>query len=228
MKSLVLHSGFLLVVVDGELKVASLTPIAATLVGAINGASVARKTSFLKDRMNEVIASSDVTIIDDPHKKRQSGSRPFDGEGVASNRRELVSDGLLNSWILDSASARELGLQTNGMASRSGAGTSPSVSNCYMDKGSVTRAELVSSIKSGILITETIGHGINMVTGDYSKGAAGFWIENGEITYPVAEITIAGTLSDMFRNITAADDLEFKYGVNAPTLMVEGMTIGGK
>ena len=197
-------------------------------VGAINGASVARKTSFLRERMNEKVASQSISIVDDPTIPRQSGSRLFDGEGVSVEKLALVQDGVLCEWLLDFATARELGLQSNGRAARGGSGTNPATTNCYMMNGKEPSEALIGSIKQGLYLNETIGHGINMVTGDYSKGASGFWIENGVITYPVAEITIAGNLTEMFCNITPASDLEFKYGINAPTLLVEGMAIGGK
>ncbi|MEM9330123.1 MAG: TldD/PmbA family protein [Pseudomonadota bacterium] len=201
--------------------------ILGTLTGAISGASVARKTSFLREKMNEAIAMPGIHVIDDPLMVRKAGSRAFDGEGVASKKMNLVEDGVLQTWLLDSATARELGLQTNGRASRSGSGTSPSTTNCYMAPGAHAPEALIAEIEHGLYLTETIGHGINMVTGDYSKGAAGFWIENGEITFPVAEITVAGNLADMFMNMTPANDLMFKYGTDAPTLRIEGMTIGG-
>lgn len=199
-----------------------------TLAGAINGSSIARKTSFLCNRMNEKIANDTITIIDDPHIVRRSGSRLFDGEGVQTSMANLVGDGILNQWILDSATARELGLETNGRATRSGSGTSPSTTNCYIKAGSRSPDEMIGEIKNGLYVTETIGHGINMVTGDYSKGISGYWIENGEITHPVAEITVAGNLNEMFLNMTPASDLEFKYSTNAPTLLIEGMVVGGK
>jgi len=202
--------------------------IAGTLAGAINGASVARKTSFLRDKMHAQIARKGINIIDDPHMVRKSGSRVFDGEGTGSDKLNIVEDGVLQTWLLDGATARELGLEPNGRAGRGGSGTSPSTSNLYMEAGDQSFDDMISSIKNGFYVTETIGHGINMVTGDYSKGAAGYWIENGEIAYPVAEITIAGNLADMFLNMHPADDLEFKYGTNAPTLLIEGMTLGGK
>lgn len=202
--------------------------LVGTLSGAVNAASVARKTSFLRNRMNTQITDTGISITDDPLMARRSGSKVFDGEGVATKKLSLVQDGILKTWLLDSATARELGLETNGRATRGAAGTSPSTTNCYMEPGSQSPEELIRPIKQGLYLSETIGHGINMVTGDYSKGAAGFWIENGEITYPVAEITIAGNLMDMFMNMTPACDLEFRYATNAPTLLVEGMTIGGK
>ncbi|MEM7069216.1 MAG: TldD/PmbA family protein [Pseudomonadota bacterium] len=202
--------------------------IVGTLAGAINGSSIARKTSFLRDKMHSSVARKAINIIDDPHMEKRAGSKVFDGEGVANNRLELVSDGILQTWLLDCATARELELKTNGRAGRGGSGTSPTTSNCYMEPGEQSPDEIISSIKDGLYLTETIGHGINMVTGDYSKGAAGFWIENGEIAFPVAEITVAGNLADMFLNMTPANNLEFKYATNAPTLLIEGMTIGGK
>nr|WP_244530580.1 TldD/PmbA family protein [Salaquimonas pukyongi] len=200
----------------------------ASLLGAINAASVARKTSFLRDRLGEQIAASAITVTDDPLRKRGLGSRPFDGEGLACKPLVLVDKGQLTTWLLDGATARELDLQTNARASRSGSGTSPSSTNAWIANGSKSPQELARDIGTGFLCTETIGHGINMVTGDYSKGASGFWIENGKITHPVAEITIAGNLKDMFMAMTPANDLEFRGATNAPSLLIEGMTIGGK
>ena len=202
--------------------------LVGTLTGAINASSVARKTSFLREKMHEQIATSNITIVDDPHMIRKGGSKIFDGEGVKNEKLVLVENGILKHWLLDCATARELELETNGRASRGVSGTSPSTTNCYMQAGDQSPQELIGSIKNGLYLTETIGHGINMVTGDFSKGASGYWIENGEITYPVAEITIAGNLADMFKNMTPASDLEFRYGTNAPTLVIEGMTVGGK
>jgi PmbA protein len=198
------------------------------LASAINGASVARKTSFLRERMHLAVANPAITVVDDPLRRRGLGSRPVDGEGMPTTLLRPVEKGTLNLWLLDWASARELGLESNGRASRGGSGTSPSTSNCYIEPGTASLDELISDIKSGLYLTETIGHGINMVTGDYSKGASGYWIENGKITWPVAEITVAGNLKDMFLSMTPASDLEFRYAMNAPTLRVEGMTVGGK
>ncbi len=200
----------------------------ATLAGAINGASIARKTSFLRDMMEELICREEVNIICDPLRMRGLGSRPVDGEGIATAPITFVKNGVLQQWVLDCASAHELGLQTNARAVRSGAGTAPSTTNLYMDNGQTSLEEMISSIKSGLYLNETIGHGINMVNGDYSKGAGGFWIENGELAFPVSEITIAGNLKQMFASMTPANDLEFKNATNAPSLYVEGMTIGGK
>ena len=195
---------------------------------AVNGNTVARGTSFLKDRMGEQVFADGITINDDPHRRRGLRSKPFDAEGMANPELVLVEGGRLRDWILDLRSARQLGLRTNGRASR---GTSsppgPSATNLYMQPGKASASELIGDIKSGFYVIELIGMGVNMVTGDYSRGAAGFWIENGEVTYPVNEVTIAGNLKDMFMNMTPASDLEFRYGVNAPTIRVEGMTVAG-
>ena len=203
------------------------TGILGTLMGAVNGSSIARKTSFLRDEMGKQITSSGINIIDDPLMKRRMGSKLFDGEGIRTEKLSFVENGVLQQWVLDSATARELNLATNGRAARGETGIRPSTTNCYMEAGSVSFKDMISGIKEGLYLTETIGHGINMVTGDYSKGAAGFWIVDGEIAFPVAEITVAGNLKDMFLNMTPANDLEFRYGTNAPTLLIDGMTIGG-
>src|SRR5581483_2162851 len=151
-------------------------------------------------------------------------SRPFDAEGVAVRRMALIDDGVLTSWLLDSASARELGLKTTGHAQRGASSTpSPGPSNLYLQAGTSSPQQLIKDIAEGFYVTELIGMGVNSVTGDYSRGAAGFWIENGELTYPVSEVTIAGHLSEMFRSLTPADDLVFRYGTNAPTVRVEGL-----
>jgi PmbA protein len=198
------------------------------LAGAISGSSVARGTSFLKDRMGTAIFAPHVTIIDDPHRLRGLRSKPFDGEGVANTRRALIDKGMLTTWLLDCASAKQLGLTTTGHAARgTGGPPMPSSTNLYMEAGTLTRKELIADIKQGFYITELMGMGVNGVTGDYSRGAAGFWIENGEIAYPVSEVTIAGNLKDMFLHLTPASDLEFRHGTNAPTCRIEGMTIAG-
>ena len=200
--------------------------ILGSLLGAINAASVARKTSFLRDAMGKQVANGAITIDDDPLRPRGLGSRPFDGEGMAPAPITFVDAGLLKDWVLDWAAARELGLAaSNARASRGG---SPSPTNCHIAAGATSVADMMAGIGTGLLLTETIGHGGNMVTGDYSKGAAGYWIENGEPAYPVSEITIAGNLKDMFLNMIPADDLEFRNAANAPSLLIEGMTIGGK
>ena len=199
------------------------------LAGAINGSAIARGTSFLKDRMGERIFAEGVTVIDDPHRRRGLASKPFDGEGVANRRRAVIDDGRLTTWILDLGSARQLGLQTTGHASRgTSAPPSPGTTNLFLEPGAETPEALIADIASGFYVTELLGFGVKLLTGDYSRGAGGFWIENGAIAYPVSELTIAGNLRDMFANLTAADDLEFRYATNAPTLRIDGMTIAGR
>ena len=206
--------------------------IAGTLVShlasAVNGASIARKSSFLRERMGQKIFADGIRIVDDPLRKRGLRSHPFDGEGVAGKRLALIEDGVLTSWILDCATARELGLKTTGHAARGVSSVpSPSASNLHMEPGKASPEELIADIKDGFYVTDLIGHGANMVTGDYSRGASGFWIENGKITYPVSEVTIAGHLNDIFRSLTPANDLTFRYSVNAPTVRIEGLTVAG-
>ncbi len=196
--------------------------------GAISGSAIARGVSFLKDRMNEQVFAPGIQVIDDPHRVRGLRSKPFDGEGVANSRRALIEDGKLTSWLLDCASARQLGLATTGHASRgTGGPPSPSSTNLYLQAGTLTVKDLIADIKQGFYVTELMGMGVNGVTGDYSRGAGGFWIENGEIAFPVSEVTIAGNLKDMFARLTPASDLEFRHGVNAPTVRIEGMTLAG-
>lgn len=198
------------------------------LTSAINGVSISRGTSFLKEKMGERLFPKAINIIDDPHRKRGLKSRPFDAEGIATQKRYLIEDGELKTWIMDLRSARQLGLETTGNASRgTSSPPSPSSSNVYLDAGDRSPADLMADIKDGLYVTELIGFGVNGVTGDYSRGASGFWIENGEISYPVNEITIAGNLLDMFAHITAADDLVFRYGTDAPTIRIDGMTLAG-
>jgi PmbA protein len=199
------------------------------LVGAVNGASIARKTSFLKDRMGEQLFAKNIRIIDDPLRVRGLRSQSFDAEGVKVKKLAIIDEGVLTSWLLDSATARELGLVTTGHAHR-GVSSSPSPGpyNLHLEAGEVTPAELMSDIKQGFYVTDLIGSGVNGVTGDYSRGASGFWIENGQITYAVSEVTIAGHLIEMFKSLVPANDLSFRYGVNAPTLRIEGLTVGGR
>ena len=196
--------------------------------GAISGASIARGVSFLKDRMGQQIFAPGINIIDDPHRLRGMRSKPFDGEGVRNKRTALVERGVLQSWILDCASAKQLGLATTGHAARgTGGPPSPSTTNLYMEPGVIAPDMIIDGIKQGFYVTELMGMGVNSVTGDYSRGASGFWIENSEIAYPVAEVTVAGNLKDMFLHMTPANDLVFRYGTNAPTLLIEGMTVAG-
>ncbi|HEX8535092.1 MAG TPA: metallopeptidase TldD-related protein, partial [Allosphingosinicella sp.] len=198
------------------------------LLGAITGAAIARKTSFLLGREDDLIFPQGITIREDPHKRRGLRSKPFDGEGVATQPRDLVANGRVTGWMLDSASARQLGLEPTGHASR-GVGGPPGASATDVDllPGSVSRDELIGDIKRGLYVVELIGQGVNQVTGDYSRGASGFIIENGRIAGPVAEITIAGNLIEMFRTLVAANDLEQRRATNVPTLRVEGMTVAG-
>jgi PmbA protein len=195
---------------------------------AINGAAVARKTSFLIDKLHDRVFAPGIHIIDDPLRPRGLASRPFDAEGVAGERRALVDDGVLTTWILDSATGRELGLTTTGHAQRGVSSTpSPGPTNVHLEAGAQAPQALIADIVQGLYVTDLIGMGVNIVTGDYSRGASGFWIENGRRTYPVSEVTIAGHLADLFRSLTPANDLEFRYGTNAPTVRVEGLTVAG-
>jgi PmbA protein len=194
--------------------------------GAINGASVARKTSFLRDKLCQTVFGPGVRIVDDPLRLRGLRSRPFDGEGVRVARGELVSGGVLATWIADSAAARQLGIDPTGHAAR-GVGGAPgaSPSNLYMEPGTRTREALLASVPEAVLVMELIGQGVNGVTGDYSRGAAGFMVRGGAIAEPVAEITIAGNLVDMFATLEPASDLEFRRGIDAPTILVPEMTV---
>jgi PmbA protein len=207
--------------------------IAGGLVGhlasAINGSAVARKTSFLRDKLGQQLFKPGIRIMDDPLRKRGQRSRPFDGEGVKSRAMAIVDDGVLKTWILDSATARELNLVTTGHAQRGvSSPPSPGPTNLHLEPGQRTPDELIADIADGFYVTELIGMGVNPVTGDYSRGASGFWIENGRRSYPVSEVTIAGNLVAMFGALEPANDLEFRYGTNAPTVRIEGLTVAGR
>nr|WP_208408159.1 metallopeptidase TldD-related protein [Variibacter gotjawalensis] len=205
------------------------TSLIGHLVSAINGAAIARKTSFLSEKLGQKIFDQAIRIVDDPFRVRGLRSRPFDAEGIAGQKRFLIDDGVLQTWLLDCATARELGLQSTGHASRGVSSVpSPSSTNLHMEAGSESPGDMIRSIEQGLFITDLIGSGANIVSGDYSRGASGFWIENGELTYPVSEITIAGNLNDMLRSLTPANDLEFRYASNSPTVRVEGLTIAGR
>jgi len=198
------------------------------LVGAISGPAVARGTSFLKDRLGEAVFAEGIVVIDEPHRPLGLRSKPFDAEGLANRRRNVIDDGRLTTWLLSLNSARQLGLESTGHATRGTSGApAPAPTNLYLEPGPRTPAELMADIDQGFYVTELMGMGVNPVTGDYSRGAAGFWIEQGAPAYPVSEATVAGNLKEMFRNLTPANDLEFRYGTNAPTLRVEGMTVAG-
>ena len=198
------------------------------LAGLISGAAIARGTSVLKDKMNDQIFADGVDIIDDPLRKRGLSSRPFDGEGVLGESREIVKNGVLSTWLLDTRSARQLKLRSTGHASR---GTStppnPGPTNLYVSAGTTSRDDLIANVDNGFYVTEMMGMSFNNITGDYSRGASGFWIDKGELVYPVNEMTVAGNIKVMFLQLTPADDLSFRYGIDAPTLRIDGMTVAG-
>lgn len=199
------------------------------VASAASGTAIARGTSFLKDSLCKQIFNKDINIVDDPKMLRGLGSRPFDGEGLKTNKKDIVQNGVLKTWLLNTSTAKKLNLKSTGNASR-GVGSPPgiSASNLFMTNGVHSYEDMIKSTKSGFYATELIGMGVNLITGDYSMGASGMWIENGEIKFPVSEITIASNLKDMFLNLTAANDLEFKSRSNAPTIRIEGMTLAGK
>lgn len=198
------------------------------LTGAISGNAIARRASFLLGREDEQIFAANISIHDEPLRKRGLASHAFDGEGLPTAPRALVQNGKLTGWLMDSAAARQLGSQPTGHAVR-GSGGSPGVgtSNVHLSAGSVCVAELIADIEDGVFVTELIGHGVNAVTGDYSRGASGYRIVKGQIAGPVAEFTVAGNLIDMFRELSVADDLEWHRSVNVPTIRVDGMTVAG-
>lgn len=207
--------------------------VAKSLVGIIisacNGAGIARKTSFLVDKLGQAICPPHITIMNDPFRLRGLGSHPFDAEGMVCQEFAVVKEGILESWLLDLRSANQLGLNSTGNASRGlSSPPSPSPHNIYLKPSAISPAELIADIKEGIWITETFGSGVNMVTGDYSQGASGFWIENGKLTYPVNEITIAGNLREMLYLMVQANDLEFNFATNAPTIRIDGMMVAGQ
>ena len=202
--------------------------ILGNFITAINGNLITKDTSFLRDKMGKKIFNKEICILEDPHKKRGLRSKSCDSEGIENKKRKLIEAGVLNTWLLDLYSSRKLNLKPTGHASRGVASQpSPSVTNVYLDKGTLTPTELISEIKSGLYVTDTFGQGVNYITGNYSKGIAGFWIDNGEIAFPVNEITIAGNLEEMFKNLIPANDLELSYGIDSPTIIIEGMSIAG-
>ena len=202
--------------------------IAGHIAQSINGSSVARGLSMFQDKMNEKILSSSINVVDNPNLFRGHGSVPFDGEGLATKKRNLITNGVLNGWLLDLASSRQLNLEPTGNARRGiGGPASPGSSNFIIEPGNLTPEELRKEIKEGLLITEFIGSAVNMITGDYSRGVSGFWIDNGEITYPISEITIASNLKEMFLKMTAGNDLETSHSIIAPSLRIESMTVAG-
>ena len=198
------------------------------LIGAITGSAITRGTSFLKDALGTPIFDTGITIIDDPLRRRGLRSRSFDGEGLPVAVTHIIDKGVLGGWLLDTASARQLGLAPTGHAARGTSGPpGAGATNLHLAAGNVSPMALMADIKRGFYVTELIGMGVNGLTGDYSRGASGFLIENGELTVPVAEVTIAGNLLDMFKRLVAADDLAFRHASNVPTLRIDGMTVAG-
>ena len=194
---------------------------------AISGSAIARKTSFLLEKLGEAIFPADISVIDDPLRLRGVGSRPFDGEGLPKKLTKIIDQGVLTGWLLDSASARQLGVQPTGHATRGAGAPSVGTSNVHISAGTLTPEELMADIRNGIYVTDLIGMGVSALTGDYSRGASGFLIENGEIKRAVSEVTIAGNLLDMFAQLRVANDLEFRYTANVPTIRIDGMTLAG-
>ena len=194
--------------------------ILSTFASAITSSAISRGTSFLKDKIGQKIFSNSISIFDKPDILKGLGSQSFDSEGVKTETLKLVEQGILKDYLLDTYNGKKLNLKSNGRCG----GTS----NLYFDNGNLSYKDLLSSNSKCLYITETIGHGSNIITGDYSVGATGFLVENGEFKYPVNEITIAGNFKDMFQNITLANDLEFEYSTNSPTMMIEGMVVAGK
>jgi len=198
------------------------------LLGAISGPSIARGTSFLKDQLGQDIFPEAITITEDPHRMRGHRSKPFDAEGLPNRRRALIDSGVLTTWLLDLRSARQLEMHSTGHAARGTASPpSPAATNVWIEPGAATPAELMADIASGFYVTELMGMGVNGITGDYSRGAAGFWIENGQLAFPVSEMTVAGNLKDMFARLIAANDLEFRTGSDSPTLRIDDLTVAG-
>ena len=202
--------------------------LAGHLAAAANASAVARKTTFLSSALGEPVFGPEITITDDPLRPRGLASRPFDGEGVRQQAMDLVAGGVLQQWLLDGATARELGLRTNGRAARAGGATAPATTNLTLRPGEVTPEALIREVGDGIYISDLIGAGVNIVTGDYSRGAAGFRIRDGQLAEALSEITIAGNLREMFARIRPANDLTYRFTTNAPTVAVEGMTVAGR
>jgi len=199
-----------------------------SLLGAISGPAVTRGTSFLKGKLGEAVFAAGIDVVDDPHRRRGLRSRPFDAEGLATSRRAVIEDGRLTTWLLDLASARQLGLAPTGHASRGVSGPpGPTCSNLWLAPGELSPKAMIGEIEQGLYVTEMIGMGVNPVTGDYSRGAGGFWIEQGELTHPVSEATVAGNLLSIYAALTPANDLALRYGIDSPTLRVDGLTIAG-
>ena len=202
--------------------------LVGTLATAINGSNISRGTSFLKDSLGKQIAKRGLNFVDDPLRPRGLGSRLFDGEGLAASRRIMVNDGVLTGWFLDLASAKKLGMKPTGNARRGiGSAPSPGASNFYIENSTINRDDLVADINEGFLITEMIGSSVDMITGDYSRGASGFWISKGTITQPITEATIAGNLKDMFMQIIAANDIDLRDSIASPSLYLDSLMVAG-
>lgn len=206
--------------------------VAASLVGhllsAINGTSIARGSSWARDLLGKAVLPKGISLIEDPHRPRIGSSRPFDGEGLPTQRREIVADGVLTGWVLDLATGRKLGMPSTANAFRgTGAPPSPSTTNIDLTQGTVGRADLLAQMGTGLLVTSMIGSTINPTTGDYSRGAAGFWVENGQLAYPVHECTIAGNLRDMLLRIIPANDARPHLSTRVPSILIDGMTLAG-
>lgn len=198
------------------------------LLQAANGSSVARGGSWLREKLGEQVLPEGLSLIEDPHRARVSGSKPFDAEGLATRQRTIVENGVLQGWTLDLATARKLGMESTASAARGPSGPpSPSLTNVALTQGTQSRDDLLAEMGTGLLVTSLIGSSINATTGDYSRGASGFWVENGEITYPVNECTIAGNLHDMLRSLVPANDARSHLSRVVPSLLVEGLTIAG-
>jgi PmbA protein len=212
------------VIFENRLAASLLSP----LIGAISGPSIARGTSFLKDKLGQAVFAKGISVIDDPHRLRGLGSSPFDDEGVENRSLELISNGLLTTWLLNSSSARQLGLTTTGHASRGLAGPpGVSTSNLTLQPGTRSQAELMADAKGGLLVTSMFGPSLNGNTGDWSVGCSGFWFEGGEIAYPVNEITVAGNLIDIYARLVPGADLEIRGSTNAPSILVDNLAIAG-
>jgi len=194
----------------------------------MSGPQIARRASYLLDRLEEELFATGIRIVEQPHRLRGTHSRPFDGEGLPTTERALVEQGKLAGWLTNAASARQLGIGLTGNASRGASGApGVGVSNVVLEAGTLSVAELIADIGDGVLVTELIGQGVNTVTGDYSRGASGLRIVNGGLAGPVAEFTVAGNLLEMFRNMTPASDLKIYRSLDVPTLRVDGMTVAG-
>ncbi|WP_332065381.1 TldD/PmbA family protein [Bartonella sp. CB189] len=194
----------------------------------VNGASVARKTSLLQNFLGKAVMKPDVNVTDQPLLLRGNSSRPFDGEGVEGETLNIVENGILKNWLLSASSARELGFKTNGRGVRSASLVQPASTNFAIEPGLISPHDMIKNVRSGFYVTELFGHGIDFITGQYSRGASGFWIENGEISHPVSEVTLGSDLLHMLAHLTPASDIDRRYGTAAPTLLIEGMTLAGK